>query len=314
MRIAIYGAGAVGGYYGGRLAQAGHDVTFIARGRNLQALRTGGLRVDSTFGDFHINPVRAVSGPAEVGVVDLVIPGVKTWQLAAILPGMAALLGPDTTIVTVQNGVDAHEIIAAALGREHVIAGITRLFATLVEPGHIVHGGGNAQFLIGELDGSLTARLQAIYEVLAATYGITAELTSQIQTELWAKLVMAASYGGVGSMLRAPMGVLRSFPPARSLLVVSMQEIMAVAAASGFPLAPDVLDQTMAYFESRPAYGTSSLQRDIFAGRRSEMESLIGAVVRHARQGAVPVPVNEVIYASLLPGELKARGELSYEI
>ncbi len=314
MRIAIYGAGAVGAYYGGRLAQAGHDVIFIARGEHLRALQTSGLRVDSTFGDFHLDPVQAVSDPAGVGVVDWVIPGVKTWQLAAILPGMAALVGPGTTIITVQNGVDTPDVIGAALGREHVVAGITRLFSTLVAPGHVVHGGGNAQFLVGELDGGITPRVQAIHALLQAAHGITAELTDNIRGELWAKLVMAASYGGVGSVMRAPMGVLRSLPEARALLIASMEEIMAVAAACGCPLAPDVLTRTLAYFEARPAYGTSSMQRDVFGGHPSEMDALIGAVVRLGREKNVPVPVNSVLYAALLPRELKARGELSYEI
>ncbi|MEM5776751.1 MAG: 2-dehydropantoate 2-reductase, partial [Anaerolineaceae bacterium] len=210
MRIAIYGAGAVGGYYGGRLAQAGHDVTFIARGENLRALQANGLRVESSFGDFNIIPAKVVSDPAEIGVVDVVIPGVKTWQLPAILPGMAALVGPQTIIVTVQNGVDAHLVIGEALGHQHVIGGITRLFSTLVEPGHIVHGGASAQFMIGELDGSLTARVQEFFEVLKGAQGIEAVLTTDIQRELWAKLVMITAFGGVGSISRAPMGVILS--------------------------------------------------------------------------------------------------------
>lgn len=314
MRIAIYGAGAVGGYYGGRLARAGHDVVFIARGEHLRALRAGGLRVESTFGDFHLDPVKATDDPAEVGVVDLVIPGVKTWQLPAILPGMAALVGPQTVIVTTQNGIDSHLVIGEALGPEKVIAGITRLYSTLVEPGHIVHAAGPAQFLIGELDGSLTPRVQSLYETLKATPGITAELSTDIQTELWAKLVMITSFGGVGSVARAPIGVLLARPETCALLEASMHEIAAVAAAHGHPLSPGVIDQSMAFFRSQPYLGTCSIQRDILAGRRSELDSLIGAVVRFAREKNVPVPVNEVFYASLLPTELRARGELAYQI
>ncbi|GAP13058.1 ketopantoate reductase [Longilinea arvoryzae] len=314
MRIAVYGTGAVGGYYGGRLAQAGHDVTFIARGENLRALQTNGLRIDSTLGDFHLNPVKAVSDPAEIGGVDVVIPGVKTWQLPPILPGMAKLVGPETIIVTVQNGVDSHLVIGEALGHEHVIAGITRLFSTLVEPGHIVHGGGAAQFLIGELDGSLTPRVQRFYETLKATHGITAELTTDIQTELWAKLVMITSFGGVGSVTRAPIGVLLSVPQTRALLEGSIREIAAVAASQGHPLAADVLEKSLAFFKGQPYLGTSSLQRDVMAGKRSELDSLIGTVVRLAHEKNVPAPVNETIYAALLPTELKARGELEFTI
>ena len=314
MKIAIYGAGAVGGYYGGRLAQAGHDVTFIARGENLRALQANGLRVDSSMGDFTINPVKAVSDPAEIGVVDLVIPGVKTWQLPGILPGMAALVGPQTVIVTVQNGVDSHLVIGEALGQEKVIAGITRLFSTLVEPGHIVHGGTASQFMIGELDGSITPRVQAIYDMLNATPGIQAVLTTDIQRELWAKLVMITAFGGTGSVTRAPIGVILSVPETRALIEASVLEIAAVAAASGHPLASDVLEKSLAFFKNQPYLGTSSLQRDIMAGRRSELQSLIGTVVRVAREKNVPVPVNNFIYSVLLPTELKARGELEYAI
>jgi len=314
MKIAIYGAGAVGGYYGGRLAQAGHDVTFIARGENLRALQANGLRVDSSMGDFAINPVKAVSDPAEIGVVDLVIPGVKTWQLPGILPGMAALVGPQTVIVTVQNGVDSHLAIGEALGQEKVIAGITRLFSTLVEPGHIVHGGTASQFIIGELDGSITPRVQAIYDMLNATPGIQAALTTDIQRELWAKLVMITAFGGTGSVTRAPIGVILSVPETRAMIEASVLEIAAVAAASGHPLASDVLEKSLAFFKNQPYLGTSSLQRDIMAGRRSELQSLIGTVVRVAREKNVPVPVNNFIYSVLLPTELKARGELEYAI
>lgn len=314
MKIAIYGAGAVGGYYGGRLAQAGHDVTFIARGENLRALQANGLRVDSSMGDFTINPVKAVSDPAEIGVVDLVIPGVKTWQLPGILPGMAALVGPQTVIVTVQNGVDSHLVIGEALGQEKVIAGITRLFSTLVEPGHIVHGGTASQFIIGELDGSITPRVQAIYDMLNATPGIQAALTTDIQRELWAKLVMITAFGGTGSVTRAPIGVILSVPETRAMIEASVLEIAAVAAASGHPLASDVLEKSLAFFKNQPYLGTSSLQRDIMAGRRSELQSLIGTVVRVAREKNVPVPVNNFIYSVLLPTELKARGELEYAI
>jgi len=314
MRIAIYGAGAVGGYFGGRLAQAGHDVTFIARGENLRALQANGLRVDSSFGDFSIIPAQAVSDPAEIGVVDLVIPGVKTWQLPGILPGMAALVGPETMIVTVQNGVDAHLVIGEALGHQHVIGGITRLFSNLIEPGHIVHGGKSAQFMVGELDGSLTPRVQALFDILKSAQGIEATLTTDIQRELWAKLVMITAFGGVGSITRAPMGVILSLPETRSMLEASIHEIASVADARGYPLADDIVARTMVFYNGMPFLGTSSLQRDILAGRRSELDSLIGTVVRFAREKNVAVPVNEVIYASLLPTEMKARGELEYAI
>ncbi len=314
MRIAIYGAGAVGGYYGGRLAQAGHDVTFIARGENLRALQNNGLRVESSFGDFSIVPAKAASDPAEIGAVDVVIPGVKTWQLPAILPGMAALVGPQTIIVTVQNGVDAHLVIGEALGHEHVIGGITRLFSTLVEPGHIVHGGNAAQFMVGELDGSLTPRVQAFYDVLKSAQGIDAVLTSDIQRELWSKLVMITAFGGVGSVSRAPMGVILSNAETRALLEASVLEIASVAASRGYPLPEDVVERTLKFYNGMPYLGTSSLQRDVMAGRRSELDSLIGTVVRFAREKNVPVPVNSVIYAALLPTELKARGELEYSI
>ncbi|TLN15969.1 2-dehydropantoate 2-reductase, partial [bacterium] len=222
--------------------------------------------------------------------------------------------GPQTIIVTVQNGVDSHLVIGEALGHEHVIGGITRLFSTLVEPGHIVHGGASAQFMVGELDGSLTPRVQAFYDVLKGAQGIEAVLTTDIQRELWAKLVMITAFGGVGSVSRAPMGVILSHPETRALLEASVMEIASVAASRGYPLPEGVLERTLKFYGGMPYLGTSSLQRDVMAGRRSELDSLIGTVVRFAREKNVPVPVNSVIYAALLPTELKARGELEYSI
>ena len=314
MRFAIYGTGAVGGYYGGRLAQAGHEVAFIARGENLRALQTSGLRVDSTKGDFVLPQVTATDDPASVGPVDVVIPCVKTWQIPQAAEAMRPLVGPGTLVVTVQNGVEAPQQFGEILGMGHMLGGIVKLFTELVAPGHVVHGGGPAQFLIGELDGRMTPRAQGLYAVLKNTQGIAAEITDNIQAALWEKLLMIAAFGSVGAAARAPIGILRSVPETRAMLRACMEETRAVAAAYGAVLDEQAVERAMTFVDTQPAGGTASMQRDVIAGRRSELDSLVGAVVHLGQAAGVAVPVCTSLYASLRPSELRARGELEFSL
>lgn len=309
MRLAIFGAGAVGGYFGGRLAAAGTEVAFIARGRHLEALRDRGLRIESPLGDLRLTDVEATDDPREIGPVDVVLVTVKTWQLEDSIPGLRALLGDDTWVVPLLNGVEAVGSLTTALGRERVAGGTCRIISRLAEPGKIVHVGATPSIALGELDGERSERTATLRDALIAA-GVDAEIPDDIHVALWKKFLFVVPVGGVGAVTRVSIGVVRSLPATRAMLEECMREIEAVARARGIELPEGIVRESISFVDSLPAEGTSSLQRDIAAGRPSELEAWTGAVVRLAREVGVETPTHAFIYASLQPGELAARGEL----
>ena len=311
MRFAIFGVGAIGGYFGGRLAQVGEDVTFIARGKHLQALRKKGLRVDSIGGDFLVSPVTATDDPAQIGAVDVVMVGVKTWQVPEVAESIRPLIGDNTLVLPLQNGVEAPAQLAEILGREHVCGGLAKIFSFIAGPGHIRHSGVDPYIAIGELDNQHTARIETLLHAFTHS-GIKAEIPADITAALWAKFLFVASWGGLGAITRAPIGVIRSFAQTRRMLEGSMQEIYEVARALKINLEQTTVSSSMGFVDTLPPNGTTSMQRDIIGNRPSEIDSWSGAVVRFGRDAGVPVPINEFIYNSLLPLELKARGELRF--
>lgn len=313
MRIAVFGAGAVGGYFGARLARAGEDVIFIARGEHLQAMRSSGLRVDSVEGDFVIHPVQATDDPAAIGPVDVVLVGVKAWQVPEAAQAMRPLVGPATFVVPLQNGVEAHDQLAEVLGAEHVLGGLCRIISSVVEPGHIRHGGMEPYVAFGEWDNRPSPRAERLRAAFARA-GVKVEIPPDIRVAIWEKFLFIATLSGVGAVTRAPAGVLRSLPATRRMLEQAMEEIVAVAQAWGINLSPEAMHKTMALIEGLPPTGTASMQRDIMAGRPSELESQSGAVVRLGREVGVEPSLHAFIYASLLPLELKARGQLEFSI
>ncbi len=312
MHIAIFGVGGVGGYFGGRLAQAGEDIVFIARGKHLKALQTQGLRVESLEGDFVLQPVQAIDDPKQVGRVDAVLLCVKAWQVREAARALHPLLGPQTCVVPLQNGVEAPLTLAAELGREHVLAGLCSLIAFVVEPGHVQHAGGKPFIKFGELDDRRSARIMRLQQAFTRAQGLTVEIPANIDAALWEKFLFIAAWGGVGALTRAPIGVIRTQPGTRRMLRQAMEEICKVAKARKIVLPPDVLDTTMALLDEMPAKGTASMQRDIMQERPSELEAQTGAAVRLGREASVETPINELIYASLLPQELRARGQLQF--
>jgi len=209
MRIAVFGTGAVGGYFGGRLAQAGEEVVFIARGEQLRALRERGLRVDSVEGDFALYPVQAAGDPTQVGNVDVVLVGVKAWQVTEAAQAMRPLVGPETFVVPLQNGVEAPDQLAAVLGAERVLVGLCRIVSLSVAPGHIRHAGMEPYVALGELDNRPSERAQRLRDAFTRA-GVTAEIPPDIQAALWSKFLFIASFSGVGAVTRSPAGVLRS--------------------------------------------------------------------------------------------------------
>jgi 2-dehydropantoate 2-reductase len=313
MRIAVFGTGAVGGYFGGRLAQASEDVVFIARGAQLRALRDQGLRVDSIAGDFVVQPAQATDDPAHAGVVDVVLVGVKAWQVPEVAQAMRPLVGPETFVVPLQNGVEAPSQLAAVLGAEHVLGGLCRIVSLVVEPGHVRHAGLEPYVAFGELDNRPSQRAQRLREAFARA-GVAAEISPDIQVAMWEKFLFIASFSGVGAVTRAPAGVLRSLPETRQMLEQAMHEVLAVAGAHEIALPHGAIPKTMALIDGLPPGGTASMQRDIVGGRRSELESQNGAVVRLGQEVGVATPLHAFIYHSLLPLELRARGRVQFAL
>jgi 2-dehydropantoate 2-reductase len=298
MRIAIFGSGGVGGYFGGRLALSGEDVTFIARGEHLRAIRTTGLKVDSTNGDFMIDPAKATSEPAEVGPVDLIILGVKAWQVPEAARAIKPMIGSATTVLPLENGVEATSQLTAELGRAAVIGGLCKIVSFVVGPGHIRHAGFDPTVMYGELDNSRSDRIERIHQMFTSA-GVSATIADDINVALWQKFLFIAAYSGVGALHRSPAGGLRSDPEIRSQLWQAMKEIAALAQARGIKLPEDALEKAMASVDGLPEDATSSMQRDITAGKPSELESQTGAVVRMGRESGVETPINQFIYEAL---------------
>ncbi|MEV7280604.1 2-dehydropantoate 2-reductase [Streptomyces sp. NPDC093111] len=317
MKVAVVGAGGIGGYFGGRLAAAGHDVRFVARGRHLEALRRDGLTVEGPAGPagseggadggFSVpaSALRATDDVAGIGPVDYVLLGVKTWQLPAALPLLKPLVEDGTGVLTTQNGVEAPAEVAEAVGRDAVLPGSAKIITYLSGPGRIRHVGGLGSLTFGEWDDRPSDRVETLRRALDEA-GVTAVVPRDIWAELWAKFLFVAPFGGLGSVTDAPIGALRSRPGTRRLLADAMTEIQRVARAAGTVLPDDVVTTTLDFVDRQPAEGTSSLQRDIAAGLPSELEAWTGAVVRLGGSHGVATPVNGFLYQVLGLREARA--------
>jgi 2-dehydropantoate 2-reductase len=294
------------------LAQAGEEVYFLARGNHLQALRNHGLNVVSPRGDFVIPSVQATDEPGEVGEVDAVLVGVKAWQVPEAARVMRPLVGPETLVLPLQNGVEAPAQLAEILGAERVLGGVCRIISFVAGPGRIRHAGAEPFIQFGELDKRLSDRVEHLRRVFEKTKGVTAEVAPDIQAAMWRKFLLIASWSGVGAITRAPVGIFLGLPQTRRLVEGVMQEVANVARAQSIALPDDVIEKTLAFMDGLPSEGTASMQRDIMEGRPSELESQNGAVVRLGREAGIETPLNAFIYSSLLPLELKARGKIVF--
>jgi 2-dehydropantoate 2-reductase len=311
MRIAMFGAGGTGGYFGARLARAGEHVILIARGEHLRAIRENGLRVDSTDGDFVVTPALVTDDPAKAGAVDVVFVCVKAWQVPEVAQAIRPLIGPETFVVPLQNGVEAADQLTSALGRERVVGGSARVLTFIAAPGCIRHLGGPASITVGELDHRPSERTERLREFLSRG-GIAAEISPDIHVSVWEKFLFIAPLGGIGAVTRAPVGTLRTLPETRRMLEEGMREIRAVAQERKVVLRDDIVARTMDFVDSLPPEGTVSMQRDIIAGCPSELEAWNGAVVRLGQQAGVATPLHDYLYRSLLPLELRARGKVQF--
>lgn len=300
MRFAIFGAGGMGAYFGVKLALAGHDAAFVARGQTLEALRSGGLRVLSPDGDLELKQVRAGNNAASIGPVDAVLFCVKLYDVEGAKPLLASLLGPQTFVLTLQNGVEVVDMLAPEIGRGRILPGSSYVSANIVAPGLIRHVGATGHIEFGELDGKLSARAQALIDAFART-NVEARFNSDIIASLWAKFVLVAGYSGVMALTRAPIGVVRSCPETLGLLRDALAEAEAVARAMGIKIPDELSTALVQRTQGMAPQLKPSLLEDLEHGRRLEVDWLAGAVVRLGEKAGVPTPVNRVIHAALKP-------------
>jgi 2-dehydropantoate 2-reductase len=300
MRIAILGAGGIGGYYGALLAQSGQEVTFIARGAHLDAIQARGLRVESVHGDLEVRPARATDDAATVGPVDLVLVTVKNYDLEAAAEAARPLIGVETVALPLLNGLDAADRLAATWGDRHVLAGLTHISSSIAAPGVIRQVSPIRRITFGERDGSLSTRAKEIGDVLAAA-GIEVVLTQAIDVALWDKFLFIASISGVCCIARQPIGPVLGTPETRRLYVRALQEVDAVGRARGVALPIDAVEKTLQLTKGFDPATKPSLLVDLEAGHRLELEAMNGTVVRYGQEAGVDTPVHEVIYAALKP-------------
>lgn len=306
MRIAVIGSGGVGGYYGALLQQTGHEVAFLARGAHLAAMREHGLRIESAIADPVTLSVRATDRPDEVGPVNLMLFTVKSYDTEAAGALLPPLLGKDTAVLTLQNGVENVDVLINAVGRQHVLGGASYIFSTIAEPGIIRHSGGTRRIVFGELDGSRSPRAAAILGAFTAT-GAPVELSGQILLEMWQKYIIITAQGGMTALTRLSIGVIRQTPETFEMYLDAAEEVAAVGRAHGIPIPDGQRDRVRRFAESLEAGNYSSLHHDLTHGRRMELDALPGYVVRLGRRYGIPTPVCRTIYAGLLPYDLAAR-------
>lgn len=294
MRIVVMGTGGVGGYFGARLAQGGHDVAFVARGKQLEALRTHGLRVESPAGDVHLPEVEVSDDPARLGPADLVLFGVKLWDTEASARLVKPLLTEHTGVVSFQNGVVKDDILRRALGSPHVIGGVCYIAATIAEPGVIRHSGSLQKLVFGEYDGTASRRVLRFRDA-CVDGGIDVEVSDQIERTIWEKFVFLVGLSGTTSTSRAPIGPIRSHPRARAFLHDVMDEVVRVARAQGVPLPADYAADRLAFTDGVSPDMTSSMHHDLERGHRLEVAWLSGDVVERGARLGVPTPCNRAI-------------------
>lgn len=300
MKIAVMGAGGIGAYFGARLAEAGEDVAFIARGAHLDAMRRDGLRIDSANGDLHLSEPRVTDNPAEIGPVDVVLFTVKLWDTEAAAEAVRPLLGPETAVISLQNGIDAEDLLATLLGAEHVMGGVAYILAVISAPGVIGHTGTMARVIFGERGGAERERGVALQNSFANA-GVDAEVRGDIDKDIWRKFSILAPHSGLTALTRLTSGPIMASPETRGLLQQAVEEVVAVGRAKGVALDDGLVERNMAFFAGLPPEFGSSMLHDIQAGRRLELPFLSGAVARLGNDLGMPTPVHAFIAAALAP-------------
>ena len=300
MRIAVMGAGALGGYFGGRLAAAGHEVILIARGPHLTAIRERGLKILSPRGDLHVPEIAATDDPSSVGPADFVLFMVKNYDVESGAQAIAPMLGPETMVVTCQNGVSAHDRLAAVIGAQHVVPGVARIPADIPEPGIINHSAMWDTLSFGELDGRVTSRVEAFRDAILGA-GATAVIPDNILHDLWSKFISQAMLASITTLTRLDIGPLRNNPDSRALFLAGMEEADRVGRAVVPDLPEGIVEKTWKTVGTLPDTMHASMLDDLNAGKRLEVDYLSGEVVRLGRKYGVPTPVHQMFWAALQP-------------
>jgi 2-dehydropantoate 2-reductase len=295
MKIAIIGAGGVGGFFGARLQQAGADVHFVARGAHLAAMRADGLRIESPLGDIHLRRVNVTDDPSQIGVADIVWLSVKLWDMDAAVRSMRPLMGPDTGVISFQNGVQKDDILREAFGDRAVMGGVAYIATNIERPGVIKHTGTMQRLIFGEHDGRRSARGESLLDA-SIRGGINAELSDDIRKAIWEKFVFLVGLSGSTTTMRETIGPIRSNPRSRRFLSELMRETVAVGRALGVALPADFAEQRLAFVDGLPDQMTSSMHHDLKAGKRLEVSWLSGGVAQLGERTGVPTPMNRAVW------------------
>jgi 2-dehydropantoate 2-reductase len=300
MRIAVIGAGGIGAIYGASLAKAGAEVIFVARGAHVAAMRENGLRIEGDRGEMHIRPAQATDDPASIGTVDYVLFSVKLWDVESAGEQIRPIVGRDTTVIPLQNGVDAAERLAAILGPERVMGGTAFVTGSIVAPGIVRQTGTYQQMTFGELDASSRERGPRLRDLCAAA-GFEGVLSPDVRIPIWEKFSLLVPLADLNAVTRLPLGKWRADPDLLALFEAALRETVAVGHAEGVPLPPDIVDKTCAMMRAMPDHHMTSMGNDLARGNRLELPWFAGKVVELGRRHGVPTPVNGFIYTALKP-------------
>ena len=306
MHIVIYGTGGVGGYFGARLAQAGNKVTFIARGKHLEVIQKKGLYLNSYKGDFLVYPAIATDDISAVKNIDLILICVKTWQLAEVARNIKPVLTENTVVLSLLNGVENEMVLCSQIGSKHVLGGLCKVVSKIEDYGVIQHSTYEPTIVFGELDNTISKRALQIEKIFLEA-GITTKLTNSIQREIWTKFLFITTISGMGALTRATIGEMMASEQIKNWLYQTANEIIAIASANGIKLPNDIVEKQFKIIKAQPYNTTTSLQRDVMAGKPSELEAQNGTIVKMGKDLGIETPINNFVYHALLPQEKKTR-------
>jgi 2-dehydropantoate 2-reductase len=305
MEIGVIGAGGVGGYFGAKLAISGYDVVFLARGENLKAMRHHGLKIKSIHGDFSVNPVRVTDKYGDLADAEFILLSTKAWQVREVAESLKGIIRKDAVVLPLQNGVMAYEELSGVLGSEHALQGLCRIFSKIEAPGVILHMGFDPLIIFGENNNEITDRITRLKDIFDRSR-LQSRITTDIHSEVWKKFINICA-SGLLAVTHSTYGQLREMKETRRLMQDLFSEIYALAIKIGICIEPEFLGKTMDFVDSYAYDSTSSLTRDVWEGKPSELEYQNGTVVRLGEKYGVPTPVNKFIYECLLPQERRAR-------
>jgi 2-dehydropantoate 2-reductase len=311
MNIVVYGTGGVGGYFGARLSQAGNDVTFIARGKHLEAIKKNGLQLKSVKGDYLVHPAKATSSIADTSDIDLILICVKTWQLAEAAQEIKPVLKDHVKVISLLNGVENEDVLCSIIDKKHVLGGLCKIVSKIEDYGIINHLSYEPTIVFGELNNVKTERALQL-EKLFLKAGITTELAGTVQKEIWTKFLYISMVSALGALTRATIGEMIISPQIKKMMVQTAEEIVTISKEKGIQLPESIIDKQFQIIETQPFDTTASLQRDMMEGKPSELEAQNGTIVKFGKELEIPTPVNSFIYYCLLPQEIRARGIKSY--